>query len=30
MNSSLSDDWLNDSDVILQLLGIAGTVKKFE
>ena len=30
MNSSLPDDWLYDTSVILQLLRIEGTVKKIE
>ena len=29
MDSSLSDDWLYDIAVILQLLGTAGTVGKY-
>ena len=30
MNRSFPDDWLYDNDVILQLLGTAGTVEKHE
>ena len=30
MNRSLPDVWLYDNDVILQLLGTAGTVEKHE
>ena len=30
MNRSFHDDWLYDNDVILQLLGTAGTIEKHE